>query len=350
MRRRQLLRFGGVTTVATLAGCTEYLGTGSQDGDEPPVVEDRPDAVYYPTHVEGMEMIGMAEQGDRAVGLMYSYPHRFWTVTGTRTDRVDVQSDDTVHLMAATWDTSTMTVLPVEAGLRFEIEQDGETIAERAPWPMLSQAMGFHFGDNFPLSGDGTYTVTVDIGAMNLERLGEFAGKFEDPGTVEFEFNYEIAEREDIRFELLNDQQGQPGAVSPMEMDMMPLSTAPAKDDLPGRIVGEGESGDALFVVTAAELNGEPYLAVCPRTPHNRYVLPMMSLSATLDRNGTTVFEGTLRKVIDPERNYHYGAPVERIESGDELTITIDAPPQVSRHEGYETAFLDMPDVTLTLQ
>jgi hypothetical protein len=347
MKRRDVLRASGIATTTALAGCTGLFET--RPVNEPPLVENRPDAVYYPTHVEGMEMIGMAQRDDRAVGLMFSYPHRFWTVTGRQTERVDITEDDSVHLMASLWETETQTILPVESGLRFEIKQDGETVTERAPWPMLSQAMGFHFGDNFPLPGDGTYTVVVDIGAMNLNRLGAFDGKFEDSGTVEIEFEYSSSERDEIMFQQFDDQQGQRGAVEPMEMDMVPLSTAPAKEALPGRIVAEAESGDANFIVTAAEVDGEPYLAVCPRTPHNRYVLPMMSLSATLERNGSTVFDGALQKAIDPERNYHYGAFVESIETGDNLTITVDAPPQVSRHEGYETAFLDMPEMTISL-
>jgi hypothetical protein len=75
----------------------------------------------------------------------------------------------------------------------------------------------------------------------------------------------------------------------------------------------------------------------------------MMSLSASLERDGSTIFDGSLPAAIDPERNYHYGATVDGIESGDELTITVDAPPQAARHEGYETAFLDMDAMDLTL-
>lgn len=347
MKRRDVLQVGGLTTATALAGCTGLFE--SQVGGEPPLVENRPAAVYYPTHTEGMKMIGMAQRGDRVVGLMLSYPHRFWTVTGRQTQQVDITNDDTVHLMASLWDRGTNTILPVEAGIQFEIRRDGETVTERAPWPMLSQPMGFHFGDNFPLPGEGTYTVVVDVGAMNLERLGAFAGKFESPGTVEIEFEYSRSDRDEIMYRTLGDLQGERGAVSPMEMDMMPLSTAPATDDLPGRVLGEAESGDAVFVVTADEVDGESYLAVCPRTPHNRYVLPMMSLSATLNRNGSTVYDGPLRKAIDPDRNYHYSALVDSIESGDELTITVDAPPQVSRHEGYETAFIEMPEMTISL-
>jgi len=364
MQRRTFLRAGsGVAGSIAIAGCLSTFGSDTQSSGEPSLVENRPDAVYIPTHVEGMQMIDTARHGDRTVALSYTYAHRFWTVTGTRTERVNIQEDDTIHLMASVWDTETGTILPVGSGLRFEIRQDGETVDERSPWPMLSQPMGFHFGDNVALPGDGTYTVVVDVGAMNLERRGPFAGKFGNGGTVEVDLEYSQAERDEIMFRPFDDQQGERGAASPMEMEMLPLSVAPAREDLPGRTLGEAESGDAVFLATAAgpetgneeqeqeegkEVEGT-YLAVSPRTPHNRYVLAMMSLSATLERDGTVVFEGPLQKAIDPEYNYHYGAGVDGVESGDELTITVDAPSQVSRHEGYETAFLDMPEMTLTV-
>jgi hypothetical protein len=37
------------------------------------------------------------------------------------------------------------------------------------------------------------------------------------------------------------------------------------------------------------------------------------------------------------------------VESGDTLELRVTTPPQVARHEGYETAFLEMPPTELTL-
>jgi hypothetical protein len=36
-------------------------------------------------------------------------------------------------------------------------------------------------------------------------------------------------------------------------------------------------------------------------------------------------------------------------QSGDEIEMQIDSPPQAARHQGYETAFLDMPAVTVSV-
>jgi len=90
-------------------------------------------------------------------------------------------------------------------------------------------------------------------------------------------------------------------------------------------------------------------LAVSPQSPYNRMVMPLMSVSATLKRGGETLFDGALRSAIDPDVDYHYGAAVPSVELGDELTISVDAPPQTARHEGYEMAFFGMDEATLTL-
>jgi hypothetical protein len=75
-----------------------------------------------------------------------------------------------------------------------------------------------------------------------------------------------------------------------------------------------------------------------------------MALSGTLQRGEKSVFDGELKRTLDPNLNYHYGATIESVRSGDKLTISIDTPPQVARHEGYETAFLNnMGDITLTV-
>jgi hypothetical protein len=357
MHRREILSSGIGLGVAGLAGCTDLFETKPVGGDssgEPPVLEDRPDAVYVPTHREGMEMIGMGEAGDYTIGLMYSFPHRFWTVNGTNRKRVDIREADDVHLMATVWDAESGTVLPVDAGLTLELERDGEVVTERTPWPMLSQPMGFHYGDNFALEGDGTYGVNVGSGAMGIDRFGDFGGQFAERAATTIEFEYSAGTRDDITVESLEDRQGQRDALDVVEMEMMPTSRVPSPGELPGELLGEGTSGDATLVATTVAeppfVDGDgAYLLVSPRTPYNRIPLPMMSLSYRLERDGGTISEGPLRAGIEPAAGYHYGTTVDGLEAGDTVTIGVDSPPQVSRHEGYETAFLEMDDVELSV-
>lgn len=352
MERRQFLRGTGILGATAVAGCLGLFETRSVGrGNAPPLVENRPDAVYYPTHIEGMKMIGMKQAGDYSVGFMYSFPHRFWTVTGSRTEKVSIGDSDSVHLMASIWDKETGIVLPVDSGVNIKITKDGNEIANKSPWPMISQNMGFHYGDNYALEGDGRYRLEFEVGAMNAVRKTRgFEDKFDRNEVVTIDLSYTKDERDGIMYRPLDDKKGQKGAVDLMKMDMVPTSVAPSKSELPGKTLEEKTSGDAVFVTTVIRegpLVGDKnaYIAVSPRTPYNRIILPMMFLSARVERNGETVFDGSLKQSIDPELNYHYGAQVDNVKTGDKLTVSVDTPPQVSRHEGYETAFIDMPPV-----
>lgn len=345
MNRRRFLQTAGVTGTAALAGCSGMFQTKTLP-NEPPMVENRPDAVYYPTHTEGMEMAGMAKQGRYRLALFYSFPHRFWLMgggTAQQQEKVTVQEGDDLHLMASVWDAKTKTVLPA-GDVQIQLSK-GDWSTSRTMWPMLSQNMGFHFGDNMSLDGDGTYTAEIRVSGLSVRRTGALSGQFGSGTTLSTKFEFSQGKLDELSFNKLDDKKGKKGAVNPMEMQM-PMSHVPPKNDLPGRFVGEKSSGDAKFLVTAVSntaLADDTYLLVSPRTPYRRYPLPMMSLSAKLNRGGSLVFDGALQQTLDPDIGYHYSANVNGIESGDELTVLVDSPPTVSRHEGYETAFLSMP-------
>ncbi|MFC7068273.1 iron transporter [Halobaculum lipolyticum] len=365
MNRRTFLRragaAGAVAGTGGLAGCLGFR-LSSSDGfaGEPPLVENRPDGVYVPTHVEGMNMGGMGVDGDYRVGVFYSYAHRFWNVNGESVERTDTTADDDVHLMASVWDAETGQVLP-ETGLSVEIEKDGSLVSQEVIYPMLSQPMGVHYGGNFGLDGDGTYTVNVSVGGVRTRRTGAFRDRFGDPADVPIELEYSTAARDEISFRTRDDA-GDPGAVSRMQMEMLPDATAPAVDDLPGTVLGEVNSNDAVLVATLLEDSpagvdtAGPYLAVSARTPYNRMLIPAMGLAATHSRDGGEVFAGELVRTLDPDLSYHYGAALDgaSVESGDELTLTPTVWPQIARHEGYETAFGGlmggMPKRTLTVE
>jgi hypothetical protein len=216
--------------------------------------------------------------------------------------------------------------------------------------------MGFHFGDNVQLDGEGTYRVEVSVGTPSTRRTGSLAGE-RDPASFAFDFDFRRSNLSEILYrDVPADREGTKGAVEPMGMDRMPSTRVPAEGELPGTVRGTATSGDARFVVTtlpdATPFGGsadEQYLAVSPRTPYNRYMLPMMALSTTLTRGEETVYDGVLRATIDPDLSYHYGAVVPDVESGDALTVTVDSPPQTARHEGYEQAFVEMEPMDLTL-
>jgi hypothetical protein len=341
VNRRTYLGTAGALALGGLAGCVAGAFETTNDRS-PAVLADRPDAVYLPTHREGMLTVGRAEAGDLTVAVTYSYPHRFWTVErgddGWTTARTEVGRDDAVHLMAVPFHEPTGTVVP-NVGLSAEVTRDGSLVSQEVVYPMLSQRMGAHHGTNVPLPGDGSYEVTVSVGGTTDGRYGAFAGLFGDPATATVAFDYSEAERNGIGFERFDDRAGEAAAVPTMSTSMLPTSRVP--DPLPGDRVAAGSLGDARFVATRLDdaRFGGPYLAVSAHTPYNRLPVPGFGLSATV--GGERV---RLRPALDPDLGFHYGAPTEA--AGD-LALTVDVPAQVARHEGYETAFLETGPVAL---
>ena len=360
MRRRSVIRAGaGALSAGLLAGCIggdggDDGGEGDGDGGTPQPTEGdgRHDGVYVQRFTDSMAMQGTAEAGDLRVAVMYSAPHRFWRMVGDERKEEPVAESDSMHLMAAVWEPETGIVVP-ETGLTVEIAPEGGAFDEQVIYPMLSQPMGFHYGANFVLDGDGTYDVRVTVGGLNIRRTGAFGGRFGDPATATVGVTFDAETRQSLDEQVRElDSFGDPGAVDPMEM-MMPDGTLPAVDSMPGEQVGSERTDDAVLPLLAVRddppVEAGTYLAVSARTRYNGYTLPAAGLEATVERDAETVFEGPLRRTLDPELNYHYGAAVDTLESGDEVTVRPVTPPQVSRHRGYERAFLEMEPVTYTV-
>ncbi|WP_336036741.1 DUF7350 domain-containing protein [Halobacterium yunchengense] len=361
MRRRRVLALASGTASALLAGCTTDTGDSTDEpttGDAPETTAPattsaEPDGVYVQPFEERMSMQGSTTAGDYSVALMFTVPHTFWTVTGWDRSKTAKTDDDSVHLMAVVWDDDSGTTLP-DAGVSVEVQRDGELVSQEVIYPMLSQPMGFHYGGNFTLPSDGAYAVRVSVGGIAARTTGDFEGRFEDAETAELDLEFTDESRARVGSTAV-DAAGTEGALAPMETSY-PKSVAPGPDGLPGTVRGTAAVDDAYFDVTTLESAsrvGEPdsaYLAVSARTPYNDYELSGMALDATLARDGESVFEGALERTLSPDVGYHYGATVPSVASGDELTLSVTTPPQVGRHEGYETAFLDMrQSVTLSL-
>lgn len=354
MQRRTFLGAAGLGLTASLAGCSTATNLfETTNNREPPLVENRPDSIYIPTHREGMQMIGMGKAGGLTVGLMYSYAHRFWTVDNDGgefvSNMVPLQSDDSIHLMAVVWEPESGVVIP-STDVTVELTNDDGVVYQEVVYPMFSQRMGVHYGDNVGLDGDDIYTAKVTVAGIPFERFGSFAGEFEQAATAEIQFDYREGQRNDIPYALLEDRQGQRGALPTMEM-MMP--TGVASDSLPGDSLGEGKTASQDITmrgqaVTDDRFGDSPYLLVSPKTRYNGYLVPGMSLSATVERDGETVFDDQLSAGLDPEAGLHYGAPVEGLSADDAVTVSVDVPPLLARHEGYETAFFDTGDVELS--
>lgn len=339
MRRRRFLGTVGAGAAGALAGCTSAFETTRSR--EPPLVEDRPDAPYVPTHADGMATLGTADAGDRRVAVTYTYPHRFWVVDREDgefvTTMTEVAPDDAVHLMVSVWEPETRQVVPAST-VSVEITKDGSVVQQETVYSMLSQRMGTHYGDNFPLDGDGTYRVRVTVGGTNARRFGSLSSKLSDAASADLDFEYSESERNDLPFER-HDDAGTRGAVEPMRAGDRPLGVAP--DSLGGSSLGAATSGSLRFlaaVLDADRFGADPYLAVSPRTPHRGYVVPRTDLVASVDGEDVP-----LQSSLDPELGFHYGASLSA--APEAVSLRVRTPPQVARHEGYETAFLSFEEM-----
>ncbi len=392
-RRTFLRRTAPLPAALALAGCAAPEGgtdgrnesereSGAESGGNVtdaapiPMLEDPPDAVYLPGHRTAMQLLEPIDAGDYRLAPMLSYPHPFWLVTGTDREPVEPEAGRGVHLMLVVWDPETEHVLPVDLSPQATIEGDGGWQRSRSLWPMLSQEMGVHFGDNLTLPADGSYTVRVDLPPITTRRTGAFAGRFDDGASATFEFTYDQAFREAVvdGIELLErDRWGTRGALAPMGhggdrsggmQSEIPYSALPPAEDYPGTLLHESDtrsqespprSDDAAFVVTLLEpgsrlADGDAhYLLVSPRTPYNRVPLTSLSLRATVDRGGSTVVDRPLVGTLDDVVGFHYGRSVGTVQPGDSVTITVESPPQLARHQGYETAFFEMESLELAV-
>lgn len=384
-------------------------GDGEDGGPSLPRVEDPPAATYVPTHFEAMRRLDPIEAGEYLLEPMITYPHSFWNVTGDRIEEAAPTDDHDVHLMVTVRDAATGRVLPAATGLRVTVGPEGESGTPHTPWPMISQEMGFHFGDNLSLAADGTYEATVRVGAIDARRTGDFAGRFAEPATASFTFEYDQSFRDEVvggiayvqeesdwgaRGALANGSLGRGGGRSygdpdrdgPDHVDAQRQDAEtdhrgeprweeraggrrygtywrpPAEGELPpaahlpGRLQGEPVVGDALLATTLLPAGSrfvdadERYLAVSPRTPYNRSMLPMTAIDYELRRGGTPVDAGSLADVLDSEIGPHYGTALGDVDDGDELGLSVTTVPNVSRHAGYETALTETDEVSLTVE
>lgn len=351
MHRRTLLRAGlaGTATVG-LAGCLDSLFGDGQRVPSP--LENPPNGAYIPTHVDDTAMIGMTETETYGLAVMYTFPHLFWLLTGEDVREVEIEDGDDVHLMMIVWDREYDLVVPSASVSVLAADAAGEPVADRPMWTMLSQPMGLHYGDNLGFGGAGTYDLELTVAPPDVRLAGGLADRDPTPESTTLSFDFDPDALDDLGWETF-DAAGDRDAIEPQSMGRVPDGRLPAASELPGELIGEGRSGDAHFVVTrragppaGIDDDGE-YVAVSMRTPHNRYPLGLASLGLTQYRDGTQVADRRCRATLTPDAHLHYGCSVADLHPGDELEVRIDTPPQLARHEGYESAFIEMDAVTV---
>lgn len=363
MKRRAALRTGlALFSGTSLAGCLDVPESLDSESAWRDLVIDRPDEIYVPPKVDGMVVWGTAEADGYAISLSATRPHRFWTITGRETNQIAMRDAHSVHLMASLWSSETDRFVP--ADVRVSIHRGGDRVIDRTLWPMLSQRMGIHYGDNVALPTSGSYRATVRVIPHGTDRPDEEA--FE-PMALDVEFEYEPAEIEALDLTILEEsRRGRPGAVEAMGQDHHdhegvdrdehgdhagthghpPVPTAPPAATFPD-VLADELRGDYRLVVAKTEREFGEYLLVSPRTRYNEFPLPFSSFAVSVDRGPSGTKAHSLTEVTHPTLGHHYRVVVDSLPSGATITIALETPPQVARHEGYETAFFELSDLSL---
>lgn len=371
MDRRKFIAAVGTASTLGIAGCTGSDDTSTATATETETETEQteetetpangnPDYVYYPSHADKMEMLGMAKGGENGrlrVALTAVPPHKFWVVTGKRKSKAGIKDNHTMHLMVSVWDSETGRLAPTAAP-SVTIYRDGEQVMSSVnPWTMLSQPMGVHFGDNLAVEGEGDYKFEVSINEATDELPSSLDSVFNgDTVTITKDGFDPVATVEDLGAMSTGDSEGKPGAIRPMTMDMMPVPQQPKFEDMPVSFSEPKMTDEVRTAVAKTDLSGtsmfdgsETVLAVSPRTRYNRYAVPLTGMKATVVRDGETIYEGDLSSAVHPDYGQFYGASVDNLSEGDEVTVSYTVPPQISRHAGYENAFFALDSQTFTL-
>lgn len=99
-------------------------------------------------------------------------PDSFWFHTSTRTRKVVITKNGSVHLMPAIWHTGE-NLVPPDFSPQVTIKRGGETVTGFAPWLMLSQPMGSHFGTTIDaIDGGADLALTVDAPPQTARHEG----------------------------------------------------------------------------------------------------------------------------------------------------------------------------------
>ena len=322
---------GSIVATAGVAGLTGCIGGGDGASKGTPDTTS-PEGVYIPSHMDMMEMIGMQKAGRLMVSLSYTSPHEFFVVTGSRTNKTEIQDGDTMHLMAMVHDMKTGLIAP-QVEPTITISKDGEELTSNQPWPMLSQSMGYHFGDNVTVSGKAAYQFDVTVNAAQSVLSDDLADVFTKE-TFTFESKFDPASASHLGIKKTGDKAGTAGALPPMNMDKMGIPQQPEYGEMPLQLT-EPQYTDDIAVAVAA--HDDPA------------GLGFMGVEATVTRDGDEVFAGELTSAVNGELGHYYGAGTPPLESGDTVELKFVTPPQGARHIGYETAFLELDALTFTL-
>jgi uncharacterized protein involved in high-affinity Fe2+ transport len=177
---------GGATTNAAVVGATgTSTAMGSMKMGSQEAAADKVDGIKaIPT-----QMLGTSDwQGMKIVAMaMTAVP--FVIFDGTHERMVKPPKDVSFHLMVKLNDAHTNYPIPY-AGVWATIRKAGKIVFDERQWPMLSEYIGPHYGNNVALPGAGVYRLTLLISPPVAARHLEYKNVWLKPHRVSYTFRW----------------------------------------------------------------------------------------------------------------------------------------------------------------
>jgi hypothetical protein len=178
------------TTKVAAAGTGMNMGPGSGAG--------APSAGSGPTaSVDGItpvptQTLATADWQDMKVQARAMTAVPFVIFNGTSEQVVKVPKHTSFHLMVMLNDARSGVAIPY-AGVWATISRDGKVVYDERQWPMLSEYMGPHYGNNVSLPGAGRYQLSLLISPPVSARHMEYERVWLKPHRVNVSFNWKPA-------------------------------------------------------------------------------------------------------------------------------------------------------------
>ncbi|MFZ0384337.1 MAG: iron transporter [Solirubrobacteraceae bacterium] len=196
-----------------LAACGSSTGlssAGSGDASQMPAAKARTVTNPAATSMTGMQMGTSAAKSMSAGGIkaiptqtlgtadwqgmkiqaraMTAVP--FVIYDGTHEQMVKPPKHVSFHLMVDLNDARTGVAIPY-AGVWATITRQGRTVYDERQWPMISEYMGPHYGNNVALPGPGTYRLSLLISPPVSARHVEYRNVWLKPDRVTMSFRWQ---------------------------------------------------------------------------------------------------------------------------------------------------------------
>jgi hypothetical protein len=113
----------------------------------------------------------------------------FVIFNGTSEHLVKPPKNTSFHLMVMLDDARSGVAIPY-AGVWATIKKAGKVVYDERQWPMLSEYMGPHYGNNVALPGSGTYQLSLLISPPVSARHIEYEHVWLKPHVINVSFNW----------------------------------------------------------------------------------------------------------------------------------------------------------------